>query len=170
MSILEIINQSIARSPYPIFPAPLLAMNLPSFLWLWRIAAWSMGLSMTAYLLLSISGFWLWKSRHEKRPRPQWLRPFHWLIGTVMTILVFILLLIGLIGTIGEHGSLGHSIHLPAGIIVVILVGLSAWSSTQIHPSRPWARTLHLRLNIALFFAFCFVGLSGLKVVQQYLP
>ncbi|MEL6903697.1 MAG: DUF4079 domain-containing protein, partial [Cyanobacteria bacterium J06606_4] len=24
-------------------------MDLPSFLWLWRIAAWSMGLSLTAY-------------------------------------------------------------------------------------------------------------------------
>ena len=145
-------------------------MNLPSFLWLWRIAAWSMGLSMTAYFILSISGFMLWKYRHDKKPRPQWLRPFHWIIGTVMTTLVFILLSIGLIGTIGEHGNLGHSIHLPAGLIVVTLVSLSAWSATQIHPSRPWARTLHLRLNIGLFFAFCFVGLSGLKVVQQYLP
>jgi uncharacterized membrane protein len=145
-------------------------VNLPSFLWLWRIAAWSMGLSMTAYIILAVSGVILWKKREEKLPRPQWLRPFHWIIGTIMTTLVFILLSIGLIGTIGEYGNLGHSIHLPAGLIVVSLVAVSAWSSTQIHPSRPWARILHIRLNVALFFAFCFVGLSGLRVVQQYLP
>ncbi len=145
-------------------------MNLPSFLWLWKIAAWSMGLSMTAYFILAISGTILYKSRTEKKPRPQWLRPFHWIIGTTMVVLVAILLAIGLVGTIGEYGNLGHSIHLPAGLIVVTLVGLSAWSASQIHPSRPWARKLHLNLNIGLFFAFCFVGLSGLTVVQQYLP
>ena len=145
-------------------------MNLPSFLWLWRIAAWSMGLSMTIYVILSISGFWLWKLRTEKQSRPRWLRPFHWTMGSVMVTLVLILLSIGLIGTIGEHGNLGHSIHLPAGLLVVTLVCLSAWSSTQIHPSRPWARQLHLNLNMGLFFAFLFVGLSGWTVVQQYLP
>ncbi len=145
-------------------------MNLPSFIWLWRIAAWSMGLSMTAYFILAISGSALWKYRQDKKQCPQWLRPFHWIIGSIMVTLVVILLSIGLVGTIGEHGSLGHSIHLPAGLLVVTLVGLSAWSSTQIHPSRPWARTLHRNLNIGLFFAFCFVGLSGLSVVQQYLP
>ena len=145
-------------------------MDLPSFLWLWKIAAWSMGLSMSAYVILSISGVVLWKYRNEKKPRPQWLRPFHWITGSIMVTLVVILLSIGLIGTIGEHGSLGHSIHLPAGLLVVTLVALSAWSSTQIHPSRPWARKLHVNLNIGLFFAFCFVGLSGLTVVQQYLP
>ncbi|NEQ88363.1 MAG: DUF4079 domain-containing protein, partial [Moorea sp. SIO2I5] len=31
-------------------------MNLPSFLWLWKIAAWSMGLSLCAYVLLAITG------------------------------------------------------------------------------------------------------------------
>lgn len=145
-------------------------MNLPSFLWLWRIAAWSMGLSMTAYFILTASGIALWKFRQEQKQRPKWLRPFHWITGSIMATLVVILLSIGLVGTIGEHGSLGHSIHLPAGLLVVTLVGLSAWSSTQIHPSRPWARKLHVNLNIGLFFAFCFVGLSGLSVVQQYLP
>lgn len=41
-------------------------MNLPSFLWLWKIAAWSMGLSITGYLLLAFSGIYLWKNRKEK--------------------------------------------------------------------------------------------------------
>ena len=144
-------------------------MDLPSFMWLWRIAAWSMGLSITAYFVLAISGIMIRKSRQEKKQRPKWLRPFHWITGSIMVSLVMILLSIGLVGTISEHGSLGHSIHLPAGILVVTLVGFSAWSSTQISASRPWARQLHVNINIGLFLAFCFVGLSGLKVVQQYI-
>jgi amino acid transporter len=145
-------------------------MNLPSFLWLWKIAAWSMGLSIFAYCLLATSGIWLFKKRREKRPRPSWLRPTHYTIGIIMVILVLILLSIGLIGTIGNYGSLGHSPHLIAGLLVVGMVLLSAYSATQIHPSRPWARSLHVRTNIALFFGFLFVGLSGLTVVQKYLP
>jgi amino acid transporter len=145
-------------------------MNLPSFLWLWKIAAWSMGFSMLAYGLLAISGIWLWRKRQEKQPRPAWLRPTHYTIGIVMVILVLVLLSIGLIGTIGYYGSLGHSPHLIAGLIVVAMVLLSAYSSTQIHPTRPWARSLHVKTNIALFFGFLFVGLSGLNVVQKYLP
>jgi ABC-type amino acid transport system permease subunit len=145
-------------------------MNLPSFLWLWKIAAWSMGLSIFAYFLLVISGILLFKKRTEKQPRPSWLRPTHYIIGSVMVLLVLLLLAVGLVGTIGHYGSLGHSPHLIAGLFVVTMVVLSAWSSTQIHPSRPWARLLHVRTNIALFFGFLFVGLSGLIVVQKYLP
>ncbi|WPF89625.1 DUF4079 domain-containing protein [Cyanobacterium aponinum AL20118] len=145
-------------------------MNLPSFLWLWKIAAWSMGLSITGYLLLAFSGIYLWKNRKEKKPRPSWLRPFHWITGTILVILILILLSIGLMGTIGYYGSLGHSWHLPAGLTVVTLILLSAWTSTQIHPSRPWARKLHVNVNIALFFALLAVGLTGLFVVQKYLP
>lgn len=145
-------------------------MNLPSFLWLWKIAAWSMGLSMFAYFLLVISGIWLFKGRTKKQPRPTWLRPTHYIIGSIMVCLVLVLLSIGLIGTIGHYGSLGHSPHLIAGLIVVFMVLLSAWSSTQIHPTRPWARSLHVKTNIALFLGFVFVGLSGLSVVQKYLP
>lgn len=145
-------------------------MNLPSFLWLWRIAAWSMGFSIFAYCLLAISGSLLFEIREDKKPRPSWLRPTHYTIGIVMVILVLVLLAIGLIGTIGEYGSLGHSPHLIAGLLVVTMVLISAYSSTQIHPTRPWARSLHVRTNIALFFGFLFVGLSGLSVVQKYLP
>ena len=54
----------------------MLSMDLPSFLWLWRIAAWSMGLSLTVYTLLAITGGGLWVSRTvEGRERPEWLRP-----------------------------------------------------------------------------------------------
>ncbi len=144
-------------------------LNLPSFIWLWRIAAWSMGLSITAYFILAFSGGFLWKFRQDKSLRPPWLRPFHWGIGITMVTLVLILLSIGLIGTVGYYGSLGHSLHLPAGLIVVTLVLLSAWSSTQIHPQRPWARTLHISINVGLFLSFLFVGLTGWSVVQKYL-
>ncbi len=144
-------------------------MNLPSFLWLWKIAAWAMGLSIFAYFLLAISGFILFNKSKTKQPRPSWLRPTHYSIGIIMVILVLILLSIGLIGTIGHYGSLGHSWHLLAGITVVIMVIISAFSATRIHPTRPWAKILHVRTNIALFFAFLFVGLSGLTVVQKYL-
>lgn len=144
-------------------------MNLPSFLWLWKIAAWSMGLAIASYLILGVSGILLFKYRREKKPRPKWLRPFHWAIGTIMVFLVLLLLSVGLIGTLGHYGSLGHSWHLPAGFLVVSLVLLSAWSSTQIHPQKLWARKLHVGVNVSLFFSLLFVGLSGWDVVQKYL-
>ncbi|AFZ46478.1 hypothetical protein Cyast_0499 [Cyanobacterium stanieri PCC 7202] len=145
-------------------------MNLPSFLWLWKIAAWSMGLAMFAYGILAVSGISFMVLRHQKSPRPRWLKPLHWIMGVIMVSLIIILMTIGLIGTLGYYGNLGHSIHLPAGIIIAILAIASAWSATQINPKSPWAKTLHVRLNIALFFAFVMVGLSGWTIVQKYLP
>ncbi|MEB3277944.1 MAG: DUF4079 domain-containing protein [Lyngbya sp.] len=145
-------------------------MNLPSFLWLWKIAAWSMGFSLFAYLMLAITGSWMFSTRKQKQPRPQGLRTAHLAIGSIMVALVLILLAIGLIGTIGHYGNLGHSAHLPAGLTVVCLVLVSAGSSTQIHPSRPWARPLHIGTNVVLFFAFAVVSLTGWTVVQKYLP
>ena len=50
-------------------------VDLPSFLWLWRFAAWSMGLSLTAYGLLAISGLILWSDRRRQQPRPPGLAP-----------------------------------------------------------------------------------------------
>ncbi|HAN74394.1 MAG TPA: DUF4079 domain-containing protein [Planktothrix sp. UBA8407] len=145
-------------------------MNLPSFLWLWKIAAWSMGFSVFAYVLLAITGGWMLYSRQKQQPRPQILRNFHYLIGGGMVCLVLILLTVGLVGTLGYYGSLGHSIHLAAGLIVVSLVLGSAGSATQINPKNPWARSLHLSLNMGLFFAFTAVSLSGWVIVQKYLP
>ncbi|HEY9647255.1 MAG TPA: DUF4079 domain-containing protein [Chroococcidiopsis sp.] len=145
-------------------------LNLPSFLWLWKIAAWSMGLSLTAYLLLAVSGGWLLFSRQASQPRPKWLRPLHYGIGSVLVVLVLLLLSVGLIGTVGYYGSLGHSLHLPAGLAVVTLVLLSAWSASQISPKRPWARPLHLTTNGLLFVGFGLVTLTGWGVVQKYLP
>ena len=144
-------------------------MNLPSFLWLWKIAAWSMGLSSLAYLLLGISGFWLYRRRSQGKPRPGWLRPFHYLTGITMVILVLGLLTIGLVGTIGHYGSLGHSPHLLAGFGVVILVIISATTATQIG-KYPQARSLHVGTNLILLLAFITVSLSGWNVVQKYLP
>ena len=144
-------------------------LNLPSFLWLWKIAAWSMGLSVFAYCLLAGSGVWLFYGRNHKS-RSAWLRPFHWITGAVMVCLVLLLLAVGLVGTIGHFGSLGHSPHLVAGLSVVGLVLVSAWSATQIHPKRPWARSLHVSTNIVLLFGFIFVSWTGWEVVQKYLP
>ncbi|WP_026796096.1 MULTISPECIES: DUF4079 domain-containing protein [Planktothrix] len=145
-------------------------MNLPSFLWLWKIAAWSMGFSIFAYVLLAMTGGWMLYSRKNQQPRPNGLRNFHYLIGGVMVSLVLILLTVGLVGTLGYYGSLGHSIHLAAGLIVVSLVLGSAWSATQINPKNTWARPLHLSINMGLFFAFTAVSLSGWVIVQKYLP
>jgi hypothetical protein len=145
-------------------------MNLPSFLWLWKIAAWSMGFSLFAYLLLAISGGWMFYSRQKTKPRPKWLRPFHYVVGGAMVFLVLLLLAIGLIGTIGHYGSLGHSVHLFDGLMVVILVIISAVSATQISVRKPWARLLHITTNIVLFFGFAAVSASGWAVVQKYLP
>lgn len=144
-------------------------MNLPSFLWLWKIAAWSMGLSTLAYVILATSGIWLFTSRNSKASRPSWLRTFHYITGAILVSLVLILLTIGLVGTMGHYGSLGHSWHLAAGLIVVSLVLISAGSATQINRIT-WARSLHIGANITLFWAFLWVGLTGWSVVQKYLP
>ena len=145
-----------------------------------------MGLSITAYGLLAVSGTVLYLLRtgslgagnqksHEKGggaiaiSRPIWLRPLHFTLGGIMVALVLLLLSIGVIGTLGEYGNLGHSVHLPAGIIVVTLTLASAWSATRISPQRPWARKLHLSLNGVLFLAFVTVTATGWNVVQKYL-
>lgn len=145
-------------------------MDLPSFIWLWRIAAWSMGLSLAAYSLLAISGGTLFYLREQKRGRPIWLRPLHYILGGVLVTLVVLLMSIGIVGTLGEYGRLGHSAHLPMGITVVALTTASAWSATRISPQRPWARPMHLTLNGILFFAFVAVTVTGWSVVQKYLP
>ncbi|ACB52076.1 conserved hypothetical protein [Crocosphaera subtropica ATCC 51142] len=145
-------------------------MNLPSFLWLWKIAAWSMGLSLFAYVLLGLSGGWMFYGRHRQVSRPVWLRWLHYIIGSIMVILVLLLLVIGLVGTLGHYGSLGHSFHLLAGLLTVILVLISATAATQISPEKPRMRWLHIGTNIMLFFSFAFVSLTGWTVVQKYLP
>ncbi|NET49113.1 MAG: DUF4079 domain-containing protein [Merismopedia sp. SIO2A8] len=145
-------------------------MHLPSFLWLWRIAAWSMGLTITGYVLLAITGGSMLYRRRMKQSRPLWLRPLHYGLGGIFVGLLLILLSIGIVGTLGHFGNLGHSIHLPIGITVVLLGLGSAWSASRIGPQAPWARRLHVGINSLLFFALLAVGLSGLAVVQKYLP
>ena len=145
-------------------------MDLPSFLWLWKIAAWSMGLAIAAYGLQAVSGGWMYYSRTNRTLRPSWLRFFHYVTGIVMVMLVVLLLIIGIVGTVGHYGSLMHSPHFSAGLLVVALVSLSAWSSTKISSQRPWARSLHIGTNIVLFSGFVFVSLTGWEVVQKYLP
>jgi Protein of unknown function (DUF4079) len=145
-------------------------VDLPSFLWLWKIAAWSMGLSIFAYVVLGISGISMLNCRMSKRPRPDWLKPFHYITGAFLVLLVLLLLTIGLVGTLGHYGSLGHSSHLWAGLLAVALVLISAVSAVLISPKRPWARSLHIGTNIILFGGFILVTLTGWTVVQKYLP
>ncbi|WP_414549901.1 DUF4079 domain-containing protein [Anabaena sp. CCY 0017] len=153
-------------------------MNLPSFIWLWKAAAWSMGLSLLAYLLLALTGIWMFRARTAPDfPSFPWfmggrrtVRSLHYIIGITMVTLVLLLLAIGIVGTLGHFGSLGHSSHLIAGLIVVMLVLLSAFSATQISPRRSWARPLHIGVNIILFGGFTWVSLTGWIVVQKYLP
>ncbi|HYW17912.1 MAG TPA: DUF4079 domain-containing protein [Nodularia sp. (in: cyanobacteria)] len=153
-------------------------MNLPSFIWLWKIAAWSMGLSLLAYLLLAVTGVWMFRERSSPHlPSFPWflggrgkVRSLHYTIGITMVSLVLLLLAVGIVGTFGHFGSLGHSSHLVAGLIVVGLVLLSAFSATQISTRRSWARPLHIGVNIILFGGFTWVSLTGWIVVQKYLP
>ncbi|KAM3111624.1 DUF4079 domain-containing protein [Phormidesmis sp. 146-33] len=141
-------------------------MDLPSFIWLWKIAAWSMGFAIVAYLIQAVTGVALFATRQQ---RPDWLRPFHFVTGAIMAGLVLLLLAIGIVGTLGHYGSLGHSSHLPVGIAVVELVFVSAWSAVQISPDRPWAKPLHIGVNALLCIAFVLVSLTGWEVVQKYL-
>ena len=144
-------------------------MPLPSFLWLWKIAAWSMGFTIAAYFLLAASGVSI-AVQHQQQIYSHWLRTLHFLTGGVLVVLVLLLLGIGIVGTFGHFGSLGHSWHLLAGLIVVSLVFLSAWSAVQIKLLKPWARSLHIGTNAVLFMGLCWVSLTGWDVVQKYLP
>jgi hypothetical protein len=129
-----------------------------------------MGFSLLAYLALAVSGSWVFYSRRTQQRRPQWLRPLHYSLGLILVGLVLLLLGIGLVGTWGHYGSLGHSAHLPAGLGVVGLVGLSAWSATQIRGQQLWARSLHVGTNLVLLAGFAWVSWTGWSVVQKYLP
>ena len=145
-------------------------MDLPSFLWLWRIAAWSMGFVIAAYGILAATGSAIAYWRRHHQPYPGWLRSLHVLTGLTVIILVLLLLTIGVVGTLGHFGSLGHSPHLVMGLTVVAITLASAWSATRIGPDRPWARSLHLSLNGLLFLALALVSWTGWTVVQKYLP
>lgn len=129
-----------------------------------------MGFSLVAYFLLAISGVWMFRCRVTEKSRPRGLRPFHAIAGIAMVVLVLLLLGIGLVGTIGHYGDLGHSPHLAAGLLVVALVSISAWSATQINSAAIWARSLHISTNVILFLGFLWVSLTGWDVVQKYLP
>ncbi len=145
-------------------------MDLPSFLWLWRIAAWSMGFVIAAYGILAATGSAIAYWRRHHQPYPGWLRSLHVLTGLTVIILVLLLLTIGVVGTLGEYGHLGQSIHLFMGLGVVLLTLASAWSARQISLNRPWARSLHIILNGSLGLMLLGVGWSGWHVVQKYLP
>ncbi|MGL5795900.1 MAG: DUF4079 domain-containing protein, partial [Waterburya sp.] len=72
-------------------------------------------------------------------------------------------------GTVGYYGSLGHSEHLWAGLLVVWLICLSAWSANQIDGRNSWARSLHVTINTILLFGLTYVSLTGWEVVHKYL-
>lgn len=129
-----------------------------------------MGLSLFAYLLLGITGSFLFFKGQSQSSRANWLRPLHYTIGWMMVGLVLLLLAIGIVGTLGHYESLGHSGHLIAGLSVVVLVLLSAGSSTQISTRRAWVRAVHVGTNLALLVGFIWVSLTGWAVVQKYLP
>ena len=144
--------------------------DLAALLWLWKIAAWAMGLACLAYLALGVTGLGFLRSRWLRRPRPQWLRPLHYFLGIGLVTSVLILFGIGLAGTWYHYGNWGHSWHLPAGLGVVGLVLLSAGSAVAIAPQRPWARPLHVSANVSLLLGLGAVAWTGWQVVQQYLP
>ena len=128
-----------------------------------------MGLSLTAYTGLLLTGGIVWYVRSRQKQQLCWLRLLHLVLGGTLVALVLLLLSIGIIGTLGEHGSLGHSWHLGAGLLVVSLVIASVAAASQIG-RKPWARSLHVTINALLFVAFAAVSYSGWTVVQQYLP
>lgn len=146
-------------------------MHLPSFMWLWRIAAWSMGFTITAYILLAMLGLIL---RQQRLQQKSWfrrgLRVLHYSLGGILVFLVLLLLAIGIVGTLGHFGSLGHSWHFAAGLIVVALTLASAWSANHISPRKPWARQVHLICNGLLFVGLAWVSWTGWVAVQKYLP
>ena len=128
-----------------------------------------MGGAIAFYLLLLGSGAWMFYGRTTRIGRPSWLRNAHYGGGIIIVFLVLLLLAIGVVGTVGYYGSLGHSHHLGAGLWVVGLIGLSAWSANQIDVRNSWARSLHISVNAILFIALAYVSWTGWEVVQKYL-
>lgn len=128
-----------------------------------------MGFTLLGYVLLALSGSWMFYTRQARQRRLLGLPSIHYGIGLILVGLVLLLLAIGLVGTLGHYGSLGHSSHLPAGLVVVGLVLLSAWSATQIRAGQLWARSLHVGTNLILFVALAWVSWTGWTVVQKYL-
>lgn len=144
-------------------------LDLPSFIWLWKIAAWAMGGAIAFYLLLLGSGSWMFYGRAAKIGHPAWLRNAHYTGGIIIVFLVLLLLAIGVVGTVGYYGSLGHSSHLWGGLFVVLLIIMSAWSAHQINSHNSWARSLHVSLNAILFVGLAYVSWTGWEIVQKYL-
>lgn len=128
-----------------------------------------MGGAIAFYLLLSISGALMFYGRVASIGRPPWLRNAHYIGGIIIVFLVLLLLAIGVVGTVGYYGSLGHSPHLWAGMFVVALISLSAWSAHQINSHNSWARSLHIWTNGILFLGLAYVSWTGWDVVQKYL-
>lgn len=128
-----------------------------------------MGGAIAFYLLLLGSGVWMFYGRTARVGRPFWLRNAHYTGGIIIVFLVLLLLAIGVVGTVGYYGSLGHSPHLWAGLWVVGLIGLSAWSANQISVRNTWARSLHITVNAVLFVGLAYVSWTGWEVVQKYL-
>ncbi|WP_404788951.1 DUF4079 domain-containing protein [Altericista sp. CCNU0014] len=145
------------------------SMNLPSFLWLWKIAAWSMGFALLTYVCLAVTGMGMLRARHGQSPRARW-RTVHIVLGLTLVALVLGLLTIGIVGTLGHYGNLGHSFHALAGSIVVAITVLSAGAALQIKEGNVWARRVHVSLNGLLGASFAAVLWTGWTVVQKYLP
>ncbi len=128
-----------------------------------------MGFSVLAYLLLAVTGVWMFGTRTKSIAQPSWLKFLHYILGASLVGLVLLLLAIGIVGTLGHFGSLGHSSHYVAGLVVVALVLLSGASATLIN-IKPWAWRVHIATNVTLFAGLVWVSLTGWSVVQKYLP
>ncbi len=160
-------------------------MDLPSFLWLWRWAAWSMGGVVVLYGLLMATGSHLFRLRRRSSSQVSmhevsgieisgreisgqscWV---HILLGILLLGLVLELLAIGIVGTLGQFGSLGQSVHLWAGLGVTGLSLLTAWHGWQ-GIRWPSSRGIHVMLNGVLGLVLLWVSWTGWQVVQKYLP
>jgi hypothetical protein len=128
-----------------------------------------MGFAIVAYLLLGISGAWIWSRRQAQETEFKWLSTSHYVLGGILVALVLLLLAIGIVGTLGHYGNLAHSVHLPAGITVVLLVLLSVASATQITTESLWMRSLHVGVGITMLLGLIWVSWTGWEVVQKYL-
>ena len=133
-----------------------------------------MGFAIFAYLIQAITGYTIAQSRRGNLPRLSapviaGISGVHRASGVVLLLLVLLLLVIGVVGTIGHYGDLGHSVHLPLGLLVVGLVLASAATAVQILQDHPTARQTHVLINGGLFLALTLVSWSGWTVVQKYL-
>ena len=129
-------------------------MDLPSFTWLWRIAAWSMGISITLYFSLAIVGiFYRMQRLRRKLYYWRWLRYLHYGLGVLFVFFVYC----GDFGSLWQFGSL---------LALARRFGGSDSHFSICMDSKSYSPPTSLGQNLAFGIEYCFVCWLGFSIFK----